>query len=114
VSKPKSASDILARFRKTTEQAKPIAVVVPEIGESDTPPPLSAEPTPAPEPPLNPTQTKVKPIRYTVDLDPEQHKFLKRFAVEAEVDGSVVVRELLRRLEQDKQLSIAVLQQLSK
>lgn len=112
MSKPKPASDILARFRKTAEQPKPIAVVVPEAAESDTPPPVSGEPTPAPMPP--PSRAKAKTVRYTVDLDPKQHKFLKRFALEAEVDSSVVVRELLRRLKEDKQLSNAVMQQLSK
>lgn len=114
MSKPKPASDILARFRKTAEQPKSIAVVVPEAGESGTPPPVSAEPTLVPTLTPSPAKARAKTVRYTVDLEPKQHKFLKRFALNAEVDSSVVVRELLRRLEQDKQLSNAVMQQLSK
>jgi len=111
MSKPKPASDILARFRKTTEQPKPIAVVVPEVGESVPPPPLSA---PAAEPPPRSSKARAKTVRFTVDLEPQQHKFLKRFAVEAEVDSAVVVRELLLRLQNDKQLSNAVMQHFSK
>jgi hypothetical protein len=40
-------------------------------------------------------------IRFTLDLSPEQHRFLKRFALDAEVDASLVARALLTLLESD-------------
>lgn len=118
MSKPKPASDILARFRKTAEQPKPIAVVVPEAEETPRPPAeepggaLSAT-TPQGDTPA-PPKPKPKMVRYTLDLEPAQHKFLKRFALEAGVDSSRVLRVLLRRLEEDVDLSNAVMEELSK
>ncbi|MCS6867127.1 hypothetical protein, partial [Thermus sp.] len=66
--KPKAPSDLLARFRKTAEQPKPMAVAAPEVE------------SPAP-------RAKPKMVRYTLDLEPAQHRFLKRFALEAGVDA---------------------------
>lgn len=112
MSKPKPPSDILARFRKTTEQPKPIAVVVPEAEESPLPP--AVEPrgtTPQAETPA-PPKPRVKMVRYTLDLEPAQHKFLKRFALEAGVDASQVLRVLLRRLEEDAELSSTIIRQM--
>jgi hypothetical protein len=40
-------------------------------------------------------------VRYTLDLSREQHRFLKRYAFDAEIDASVVMRALLALLEND-------------
>jgi hypothetical protein len=45
-----------------------------------------------------------KVIRFTLDLDFEQHKFLKLFSLENGVQSSVVMRTLLFKLETDKKL----------
>ena len=42
-----------------------------------------------------------KPVRITVDLDPELHRFLKGFAFEREAKGTEVVRTLLEMLRHD-------------
>lgn len=114
MSKPKPASDILARFRKTAEQSRPIAVVVPEVEETALLPaeePRGALTTPQGNTPV-PPKPKPKMVRYTLDLEPAQHKFLKRFALEAGVDSSRVLRVLLRRLEEEEGLSNAVMEEL--
>lgn len=56
------------------------------------------------------TQVNAKParVRYTLDLSPEQHTFLKRFAFDANVDASGVVRVLLSRLEREPGFAIDV------
>lgn len=46
-----------------------------------------------------------KPVRITVDLDPEMHRFLKGFAFEREAKGTEVVRALLEMLRQDPGLA---------
>ena len=46
-----------------------------------------------------------KPVRITVDLDPELHRFLKGFAFEREAKGTEVVRALLEMLRQDPGLA---------
>ena len=46
-----------------------------------------------------------KKIRYTMDMDEVQHKFLKQFALDASTDSSVVVRALLSQLERDSGLA---------
>lgn len=48
-------------------------------------------------------------VRVTVDLAREQHRFLRRFAFEAEVDASSVLRALLGLLEEDAALAQRVL-----
>lgn len=50
-----------------------------------------------------------KPVRYTLDLSREQHRFLKRFAFDAETDASVVMRALLAVLQRDKALAQRIL-----
>lgn len=47
-------------------------------------------------------------VRYTIDLSPEQHRFLKRFAVDSDVDASAVTRTLLAILEDDERLASRV------
>ena len=47
-------------------------------------------------------------VRFTLDLDKEQHKQLKTFALENEVGAANVVRVLLKRLEEDDELRVKV------
>ena len=44
-------------------------------------------------------------MRYTLDLDRSQHRFLRQFALDAEVDASAVMRALLRLLAEDAALA---------
>ena len=46
-----------------------------------------------------------KPVRFTLDLNREQHHFLKRFALDSDADASAVVRALLTRLQDDPELA---------
>lgn len=48
-------------------------------------------------------------VRFTLDLTREQHRFLKRFAVDAETDASVVMRALLALLQNDEKLARRIL-----
>jgi hypothetical protein len=48
-------------------------------------------------------------VRVTVDLAREQHRFIRRFAFEADVDASAVLRALLSLLEEDPALAERVL-----
>ena len=52
-------------------------------------------------------------VRYTLDLDRTQHRFLRLFALDAEVDASKVVRALLTLLEEDAALTKRVLERVS-
>lgn len=72
----KKASDILARMKEVTarERAKP-----PE----ETSPQKPAGEDPAP----SPTRGKRETVRFTVDLDPELHRFLRIYALERGVRG---------------------------
>lgn len=45
------------------------------------------------------------PHRFILDLEPELHRFLKRFALDTEADASVVLRTLLNRLRDDAELA---------
>lgn len=49
----------------------------------------------------SPGARRDRPVRFTLDLAREQHRFLKRFAVDAETDASVVMRALLTLLAED-------------
>jgi hypothetical protein len=64
-------------------------------GRPDVPPP--AAPRSRPRPP--------KPVRYTLDLSPDDHRFLKRFALDAEVNASTIVRALIGQLRTDSDLA---------
>ena len=68
--------------------------------------PAPKTPAPAPAPERRPRPEK--PTRYTLDLDPGQHRFLKTYA--AEVDGSAaeVMRALLAELKADQELAARV------
>ena len=79
-------SDILDRMRQTATRAKPIQ-------------------QPSSE---NASVAEEKKVRFTLDLNKSQHKFLKLFALELETDASVVVRALLKHLESDPQLADSI------
>jgi hypothetical protein len=49
-----------------------------------------------------------KPIRYTLDLDRERHRYLKEYALQIEANASEVVRELLDELRHDPHLSALI------
>jgi hypothetical protein len=53
-------------------------------------------------------------VRYTLDLSREQHRFLKRYAFEAEIDASVVMRALLSLLEKDETVARRVSSELER
>jgi hypothetical protein len=55
--------------------------------------------------PIKRTTNPGKKIRYTMDMDEVQHKFLKQFALDASTDSTVVVRALLSQLERDAGLA---------
>ena len=57
---------------------------------------------------LGEAQEEKTTVRFTLDLDKEQHKQLKTFALENDVRAAVVVRALLRRLEEDDELRVKV------
>jgi hypothetical protein len=48
-------------------------------------------------------------VRFTLDLAREQHRFLKRFALDAEANASVVMRTLLSILQDDKAFARTVI-----
>lgn len=98
-------SDVLSRMKAAASREKPVSTVdeqehtsVLSITGADT---LAKPP-------------RVRKVRYTLDLEPEQHKNLKRFAVEADADASEVMRALLALLYTDTQVRNAVLTAISK
>jgi len=90
VSKARPASEMLARFRKTAEQPKPVAVVVPEAKET----PQAAPPAP-----------KERMVRITLDLKASRHKFLKRLALEEELSVAELLRAAVEMMEEDPQFA---------
>ena len=54
-----------------------------------------------------------KPVRITVDLDPERHRRLKQYALDAGARSAPVVRALLDELDGDPELSARVRARLS-
>lgn len=70
----------------------------------------AARPDRPPLPTQNPSRSR--PIRYTLDLDRELHKSLKRFALEETSDSSKVVRTLLELLRDDRMVAASVRQRL--
>lgn len=47
-------------------------------------------------------------VRFTLDLSHDQHRFLKRFALDSETDASVIARALLTVLEGDAEVAAKV------
>lgn len=67
--------------------------------------PAAPPPVPAPAPLAGPPPRPPKPVRFTLDLDWELHRFLKRFAVDTSTDAAAVMRALLARLRDDPELA---------
>lgn len=100
------SSDILERMRQATLRERPSSQDLEAEIDSPAPSsPLSAQ-TDGRRALLLPQSGKR--VRFTLDLQPQQHKFLKRFALEAETDASAVVRALLARLEEDDTLAESI------
>jgi len=68
--------------------------------------------TAAPAVPTTPAAARRGPraqrVRYTLDLSPEQHRYLKRAALDLQADASAVLRALLTELEGDAELRARV------
>lgn len=54
------------------------------------------------------SQPEKTTVRFTLDLEKEQHRMLKSFALSNDVKASVVLRVLLKRLEEDDDLRVKV------
>ncbi len=99
--KPKP-SDIAQRMRRVALHDKPAPV------DADI---EARESAPLPAAPVAPP-ARERRVRYTLDLSPEQHRSLKRFAFDAEVDASAIFRVLLAELGRDPALATRVLDQI--
>lgn len=53
----------------------------------------------------SPTRRQGAPARFTVELPRQQHRFVKRFALDADTDASSVTRALFTLLESDPVLA---------
>ena len=98
-------SDVLSRMKAAASREKPVSTV---DDQERQPAALTTSADAPGKPP------RVRKVRYTLDLEPEQHKNLKRFAVEADADASEVMRALLALLYTDTQVRNAVLTAISK
>lgn len=58
-------------------------------------------------------QRPEKPVRITVDLDADRHRFLRRYAADEGVRGTEVVRGLLTLLEEDTELATRLSERLA-
>lgn len=88
------ASDLAARMQATATHARHPIVVV---GEERTSGSGTVEPAV-----VGRADT---PARFTVELSRPQHRFVKRFALEADSDASAITRALLSLLETDPQVA---------
>ena len=97
------AADLLTRMRQVATKQAPDQVAA--TAELELPPAVRpVDVTEAQRPPT----TAARPIRYTLDLAREQHRFLKQFALDAEADASEVMRALLHLLEDEPSLASTV------
>jgi hypothetical protein len=87
----------VSSLRSAAEGGPSAAATVVDEPEPQAQPEAAPAPGPPPRPP--------KPVRFTLDLSHSQHGFLKRFALEAEVDASKVMRVLLDQLQSDPELA---------
>lgn len=55
---------------------------------------------------------KRKTVRFTLDLTPEQHFFVKKFALDAGIQASTMIRALLYLLEMDEDLANRVIDEI--
>jgi hypothetical protein len=114
-------SEILNRMRSVTlrerggeDAAPPVPAAEPAPAEETAAATASPEPSaprrvaPRPAPTAATRPAGEKPVRYTLDLSREQHRFLKQFALDSEVDASEVMRALLRQLQNDSGLASKV------
>lgn len=97
----KKASDSLTRLRTGITREAPAALArrdVEDTGETEQ---------------VTDQTGAAKPVRISVDLPKEQHRFLRRFALDADADGMRIVRALLSELEEDTRLAERVRDRLS-
>jgi hypothetical protein len=86
------ASDLAARMQATATHERPRPTVV-----ASSPTAINSE---------RPVRSRAEtPARFTVELPRAQHRFVKRFALEADSDASTVTRALLNLLETDQQVA---------
>jgi hypothetical protein len=64
-----------------------------------------AAPVAVPAPERRPRPDRPKPIRFTLDLDPARHEFLKSYADGIEAGAAEVMRALLDQLRDDPGLA---------
>ncbi len=58
------------------------------------------------------TTIKRKTVRFTIDFDSEQHRFLKLFSLESGVQSALVIRALVYLLEINEDLANAVIREI--
>lgn len=101
-----SSGDLLSRMRSTSIREGSSSQQTPEEE-----PPIQERDATETEQPKQP-KASPKPVRFTLDLPRSQHKFLKRFALDADSDAAPIVRVLISRLERDEELARSVREEL--
>lgn len=107
------ASDLAARMRETAlkEKPKPALEAVPATdSEPELPPALEAVAPATGEGSIAKTMRRkqIATSRYTIDLEQNQRKALKLFALNQDCDASEVVRTLLAMLQESKEIQAEV------